>query len=317
MPSETPLNIVFAGTPAFAAAHLQALLASQHRVVAVYTQPDRPAGRGKQLQASPVKALALEAGIPVFQPVNFKSAEDQATLAALAPDLMVVVAYGLLLPQAVLDSPRLGCINVHASVLPRWRGAAPIQRAVESGDAETGITIMQMEAGLDTGPMLHITRCPIVPLETAGQLHDRLAALGPPALLQVLSGLGEGSCVAQPQDDSQACYARKLSKDEAQLDFSQSAAVLARRVAAFNPVPMAYFFAGEVRVRVMSAKPLDVNTSSAPGEILRLDAQGLLIACGNEALLVDVLQLPGKTPQRVADVLHGQHPFAQGQVLAP
>ncbi len=229
------LRIVFAGTPEFAAEHLKALLDTPHRIVAVYTQPDRPAGRGQKLMPSAVKSLALEHGLPVMQPQSLRNAEAQAELAALRADLMVVVAYGLILPQAVLDIPRLGCINSHASLLPRWRGAAPIQRAVEAGDAESGVTVMQMEAGLDTGPMLLKVSTPISAADTGGSLHDRLAALGPKAVVEAIAGLAAGTLHGEVQDDALATYAHKLNKDEARLDWSRPAVELERQVRAFTP----------------------------------------------------------------------------------
>ena len=210
-----PLNIIFAGTPDFAAQHLQALLNSSHNVIAVYTQPDKPAGRGKKLQASPVKQLAEQHHIPVYQPKSLRKAEAQSELIALHADVMVVVAYGLILPQAVLDAPTYGCLNVHGSLLPRWRGAAPIQRAIWAGDTQTGVTIMQMDAGLDTGDMLHKVSCEILPTETSASLYNKLAELAPPALIEVLDHLGNGKFTAEKQDDTQSNYADKLSKEEA------------------------------------------------------------------------------------------------------
>ena len=229
------LRIVFAGTPDFAAAHLQALLQAGLNIVAVYSQPDRPAGRGHKLTPSAVKQLAVQHELPVYQPQTLRAPEAQAELAALQPDLLVVVAYGLILPQAVLDIPRLGCINSHASLLPRWRGAAPIQRAIEAGDAETGVTVMQMEAGLDTGPMLLKTQTPILPEDTGGSLHDRLAELGPPAVLQAIAGLAAGTLQGEVQDDSLATYAHKLGKADARIDWSRPASELALMIRAFNP----------------------------------------------------------------------------------
>src|SRR5690606_33051097 len=234
------LNIVFAGTPPFAARHLASLLETQHRIVAVYTQPDRAAGRGKQLQPSAVKTLALAHDLPVFQPASLKSTEEQQQLAQLQPDVMVVVAYGLLLPQAVLDIPKFGCINVHGSLLPRWRGAAPIQRALWAGDKETGVAIMQMEAGLDTGPVLLEARLPILADDTSASLYEKLAQLGPTALCDALHQLPDLLSKAQPQNDSLATYAHKLSKEEAQLDWQRPADELERWVRAFNPWPICW-----------------------------------------------------------------------------
>ncbi|WP_081136608.1 methionyl-tRNA formyltransferase, partial [Halomonas sp. BC2] len=255
----SPLRVVFAGTPDFAASSLAALLDSEHEVVAVYTQPDRPAGRGRKLTPSPVKQLAQAQALPVYQPISLKDAEAQAELAALNADVMVVVAYGLLLPQAVLDTPRLGCINVHASLLPRWRGAAPIQRAIEAGDSASGVTIMQMDAGLDTGAMLHEVRTPITPRTTGGDLHDRLAIQGANALIHVLDNLDNGSLQATAQPDEGVTYAAKLSKAEAELDFSQPAEQLARKIRAFNPWPVAWCALGNDRLRLLMA-------SVEPGE---------------------------------------------------
>lgn len=306
MDSSQSLDIVFAGTPDFAARHLQALLQSHHRLVGVYTQPDRPAGRGKKLTPSPVKQVALEAGLPVFQPESLRASEAQEELRALKPDLMVVVAYGLLLPQAVLDIPRLGCINVHASLLPRWRGAAPIQRAIEAGDVETGVTIMQMEAGLDTGPMLHKATCAIEAQDTAARLHDRLAALGPEALLQTLADLAQGNAKPERQDDSLSNYARKIDKAEAELDWEVPATQLERKVRAFNPFPMAFTFRGEDRIRVLAAEPVAApDGNEPPGTVLDIGNGGIVVRCGEDALRVTHLQLPGKKPMDAAQFFNG------------
>ena len=234
------LRLVFAGTPEFAAVHLQALIDAGYPIAAVYTQPDRPAGRVQKLAMSPVKQLALSHGIPVQQPPTLRDPAAQATLAALEPDLLVVVAYGLILPQAVLDIPRLGCINSHASLLPRWRGAAPIQRALEAGDAESGVTVMRMEAGLDTGPMLSKVSTPLTADDTGGSLHDRLASLGAAAVVQALPGLADGSLAGEVQDDDLATYAHKLNKDEARLDWGRPAVELERRIRAFDPWPLCH-----------------------------------------------------------------------------
>ncbi len=298
------LKIIFAGTPEFAAEALQALLQTEHQIVAVYTQPDRPAGRGRKLMASPVKQLALEHGIEVRQPKSLKGETEQAELAALQADLMVVVAYGLLLPQAVLDAPRLGCINLHASLLPRWRGAAPIQRAILAGDSESGVTIMQMEAGLDTGPMLHIQRCPITEDDIGGTLHDRLAGLGAEALLAVLPGLADGSVEAEPQDDSQSNYAKKLDKQEARVDWTQSGKQIDRQVRAFNPWPVAQAdFDGKV-MRIWECEPLDGDTLAEPGTIVASGREGFDVATGKGLLRIKKLQMPGKRAMDAADFLN-------------
>ncbi len=313
--SPPTLNILFAGTPEFAAAHLQALLTSRHRIVGVYTQPDRPAGRGKQLHASPVKQLAQAAQLPVYQPLNLKTADAQAELAALKADILVVVAYGLLLPQAVLDAPRLGCINVHASLLPRWRGAAPIQRAIEAGDDVTGITIMQMDIGLDTGAMLLKTYCPILPEDTASQLHDRLASQGPDALLEALESLAKGELRGQTQNNDLATYAHKLTKAEALLDWTASAELLARRVRAFNPFPTAFTLINGERLRVLNATPTELHTAARPGTLLEISTQGLRVACGQGCLEIQQVQFAGKNPASIKALLNGQHPFVVGMPL--
>ncbi|NIC05793.1 methionyl-tRNA formyltransferase [Billgrantia bachuensis] len=306
------LRVIFAGTPDFAAASLAALLHSRHRVVAVYTQPDRPAGRGRKLTASPVKSLALEHDLPVRQPETLKRAEVQAELAGFEADIMLVVAYGLILPQAVLDIPRLGCLNVHASLLPRWRGAAPIQRAIEAGDSESGVTIMQMDAGLDTGAMLLTRRTPITATTTGGELHDTLATLGGEALVEVLDALADEGLVATPQPEAGVTYAAKLSKAEAELDFSRPARELAAKVRAFNPWPVAWSTCGEERLRLLmaeAANPHAGEPSASPGTLLAPDADALRIACGlrgDEVLRITRAQLPGGKPLAARDLLNAR-----------
>ncbi|MGE7993131.1 methionyl-tRNA formyltransferase [Pseudomonas sp. NPDC089554] len=308
------MRIVFAGTPEFAAEHLKALLDSPYEIVAVYTQPDRPAGRGQKLMPSAVKALAVAHDIPVLQPPTLRNAEAQAELAALEPDLMVVVAYGLILPQAVLDIPRLGCINSHASLLPRWRGAAPIQRAVEAGDAESGVTVMRMEAGLDTGPMLLKVTTPISAEDTGGTLHDRLAEMGPPAVIQAIAGLADGSLQGEVQDDALATYAHKLNKDEARLDWSRPAVELERLIRAFNPWPVCHSTLDGESVKVLAAT---LSTGQgAPGEILSASKDGLVVACGDAALSLTRLQLPGGKALAFSDLFNSRREkFASGKVL--
>jgi len=308
------LRIVFAGTPEFAAEHLKALLDTPHEIVAVYTQPDRPAGRGQKLMPSPVKQLAAQHGLPVLQPPTLRNPEAQAELAALQPDLMVVVAYGLILPQAVLDIPRLGCINSHASLLPRWRGAAPIQRAVQAGDAESGVTVMQMEAGLDTGPMLLKVATPISPEDTGGSLHDRLARLGPPAVVEAIAGLAAGTLKGEVQDDALATYAHKLSKDEAKLDWSRPAVELERAVRAFDPWPVCHTTLNGEPLKVWAARLGEGQ--GEPGKILDASRDGLLVGCGEGSLLLTRVQLPGGKPLAFADLFNSRREqFASGLVL--
>jgi methionyl-tRNA formyltransferase len=288
-----PLRIVFAGTPEFAASYLKALIDSKHQLTGVYTQPDRPAGRGKKIQASSVKQLAESAEIPVFQPLSLKSESEQIALAGLEADVLVVVAYGLILPQAILDTPKYGCLNVHASLLPRWRGAAPIQRAIEAGDELAGVTIMQMDAGLDTGAMLATKTCPIED-HTGASLHNKLAELGPPILLDVLDRLENYQHLAQAQNDEGANYAAKITKAEAQIDWHQSAVVLDRKIRAFNAFPVCFSELGGKRVRLWSASVLNLDACTEPaGTITRANAQGIAVCCGEGQILIHSLQLPG------------------------
>jgi methionyl-tRNA formyltransferase len=308
------MRIVFAGTPEFAAQHLQALLDAGRQIVAVYTQPDRPAGRGQKLMPSPVKQLALQHGIAVYQPQTLRDPAAQAELAALAPDLMVVVAYGLILPQVVLDTPRLGCINSHASLLPRWRGAAPIQRAIEAGDASSGVTVMQMEAGLDTGPMLLKVTTTITAEDTGGSLHDRLATLGSQAVVEAVTKLAAGGLRGEVQDDSLATYAHKLNKDEARLDWSRPAVELERLVRAFNPWPICHSTLNGEALKVHAAQLGEGQ--GAPGSVLAADKSGLTVACGEGALRLTRLQLPGGKPLSFADLYNSRREqFAPGMVL--
>lgn len=303
------LKVIFAGTPEFAAQHLRTLLdKSQHELVAVYTQPDRPSGRGKKLTASAVKELALARGIPVYQPDSLKGSEAQQQMAALKADLMVVVAYGLILPTAVLTIPHLGCINVHASLLPRWRGAAPIQRAIEAGDAQTGITLMQMDEGLDTGAMLSTAASAISGTDTAGTLQDKLAILGAEALLNILGVYSEsdGEPNSEQQDDALATYAHKITKTDALIDWHQSAETLDCIIRAFNPMPVAFTTLAKDRIRIWQARPIAQEHQAAPGTILSCDRDGILVACQTGALLLTEIQLAGKRRMPVSDVLQGR-----------
>jgi len=307
-----PLNLLFAGTPEFSATHLDALIDSKHQLIAVYTQPDRPAGRGKKLQASPVKELAEQADIPVFQPASLRDARARGQLASLGADALVVVAYGLILPQEVLDAPRLGCINVHASLLPRWRGAAPIQRAIQAGDSQTGTTIMQMDAGLDTGDMLASTTCPIGPETTAASLHDELARRGAALLLDVLEDLPAYQARATPQDDGRATYADKILKPEAELDWRLSATSLDRAIRAFNPFPVCFSKLQGTRIKVWSARPAgSAPLQEPPGTVLRADRRGVLVNCGAGQLNIEQLQLPGGKPLTAEQLLHGSGDLIQ------
>ncbi|QYJ78909.1 methionyl-tRNA formyltransferase [Shewanella acanthi] len=307
-----PLNIIFAGTPDFASRHLQALINSEHNVIGVYTQPDRPAGRGKKLTASPVKELALANNIPVYQPGSLRKEAAQQELASLNADIMVVVAYGLILPKVVLDTPRLGCINVHGSILPRWRGAAPIQRALWAGDKETGVTIMQMDVGLDTGDMLLKTYLPIEDDDTSATLYEKLAQQGPQALLQALQGVAAGALSAEKQDESLANYAEKLSKEEARLDWSKSAKQLWQEVRAFNPWPVSYFEHQGNTIKVWQTQVSATTSNAAPGTIISASKKGIEVATADGVLTLLSMQLPGKKPLSVADILN-----ARGEWFTP
>lgn len=300
------LKLIFAGTPDFAARHLAALLSSDHEVVAVYTQPDKPAGRGQKLTASPVKELALAHELPVYQPASLRSEEAQAELAALGADLMVVVAYGLILPKAVLDTPRLGCINVHGSLLPRWRGAAPIQRSIWAGDAETGVTIMQMDVGLDTGAMIRKVTCPIAFDETSTSLYDKLAELGPQALVDTLDAMAAGEACAEEQDDALANYAQKLSKEEARIDWSMDAAAIERCIRAFNPWPISWFEVAEQTIKVWQAEVIKQDHAQPAGTLLKADKQGIDVATGKGVLRLLALQPPGKKAMSASDLLNSR-----------
>ena len=308
------MKIIFAGTPEFAAVALEALYAAGHDITLVLTQPDRPAGRGMQLQASAVKQCALRHGTPVAQPVSLRldgkhpevARQAHELLHATPHDVMVVAAYGLILPRSVLDIPPLGCLNIHGSLLPRWRGAAPIHRAIEAGDTETGITIMQMEEGLDTGPMLSIESVPIGDDATTGSLHDTLAALGGKMIVEALARLERGDLPATPQPEQGANYAPKISKEEAALDFTRPADELARKIRAFNPFPGATARVGESVIKLWQARPVSVATPGTAGQVLAADAQGgIVVACGSGALLLTELQKPGGKRLPASEFLKG------------
>jgi len=300
-----PLRVAFAGTPDFAVPALEALLDAGHEVAAIYSQPDRPAGRGRKLRPSPVKACALAHDLEIRQPLTLRDPEAQQALAALKLDAMIVVAYGLILPPPVLTAPRLGCINVHASLLPRWRGAAPIQRALLAGDAETGVTIMQMEQGLDTGPMLVKESLAISPTDTSATLHDRLAVLGAQLLTTTLPALDRGELVAETQDPALATYANKLAKTEARLDWSAPAVLLDRQVRGLDPWPVAEARFGDQPLRIWQATPLQGH-AEPPGRIVHTGPEGIDVACGDGLLRLLRLQLPGKRPVTAGEFANGR-----------
>ncbi len=315
-----PLKIIFAGTPDFAAQHLAALIQSEHNIVAVYCPPDKPAGRGKKLTACATKLLALAHNIPVEQPENFKAPETQVWLTSYQADVMVVVAYGLLLPTVILNTPRLGCINVHGSILPKWRGAAPIQRALEAGDPQTGVTIMQMDKGLDTGDMILTATCDITAKDTSATLYQKLAELGPKALLDTLTLMANGEYQRQPQDNSKTSHAAKLDKADAELNWQLSAGVLDRKIRAYIPWPVTQFTFNESteqhRIRVWQASVIELEHDQIPGTIISSDKQGIVVATTSNALRLETLQLPGKKALAVADIINGKADwFAIGQSI--
>ncbi len=316
----TPLNVIFAGTPEFAAVHLQAVIDSEHSLRAVYTQPDRPAGRGRKLTASPVKELALVNHLPVYQPETLKSPQAMQQMASLNADILVVVAYGLILPEEILKIPLMGCINIHASLLPRWRGAAPIQRAIEADDKETGITIMQMDAGLDTGDMLFKSKISINKDETAASLHDRLMDCGAKSLIKALQAIAAGKLNPERQDNSKASYAVKLSKQESSIDWSLDMDMIGRKIRAFTPWPGSSVSMEGIKMKVLAepvtedypdAKPQKMND---PGKIISADKKGLRVACQKGSLLITSIQIPGKKMIPVASLLNSyQDQFKTGR----
>jgi methionyl-tRNA formyltransferase len=310
------MRIIFAGTHDLAVPTLQALIASEHEVVAVYTQPDRPAGRGRQLTMSLVKTEALKHELSVLQPLTLKDPAAQATLIAFKADVLIVVGYGLLLPMPVLQAPRYGCINVHVSLLPRWRGASPIQSAILAGDSKSGVSIMQMDAGMDTGPIFTQAECAIFPDDTSQTLQDRLAQLGAQTLLPVLAQLPQGKLHAHVQDDALACHAPKLTKAQALLDWKLPADQLARCVRAFNPWPMAYFAYQQEQIRVLEALALKEETTELPGTIIQVSKAGLDLATGDGVLRLLRLQCPGGKPLTIAQLLNGKpHLFQAGATI--
>ena len=307
------MNIIFAGTPDFAAQHLAALINSQHNIVAVYCPPDKPAGRGKKLTACATKQLALENNLPVEQPINFKATRDQQQLAHYNADIMVVVAYGLLLPEVILNAPRLGCINVHGSLLPKWRGAAPIQRALEAGDEKTGVTIMQMDKGLDTGAMLLTAQCQIEHTDTSASLYEKLAKLGPKALLDTLNLMATNAHHAASQNDNLASYAHKLDKSEAEINWHLTALELDRKIRAYIPWPVAQFTFTENaqkvkqhRIRIWQASIKEIDTVEPAGTIISADKNGILVSTIQGAICLEILQLPNKKALPVQAILNGR-----------
>lgn len=300
----TQLRIVFAGTPEFALPCLDALLTSKHRLLAVYTQPDRPAGRGRKLQPSAVKQWATAQNIPVFQPLNFKTEQAINELSALKPDILVVIAYGLILPKKVLTIPRLGCINVHASLLPQWRGASPIQQAILHGDSHSGVTIMQMDVGMDTGDSLIQVSCELNSNETAGTLHDKLAAISAKPLLTTLDDLAVGQAKPLPQIHEEATYASKIDKEDGLIDWRQPATIIDRKIRAYNPWPIAYTHANNEAMRVYEAKIESDVSSEAPGTIIAINKNGLFISTGTQVMSIQRIQFPGGKTISISDWLN-------------
>jgi methionyl-tRNA formyltransferase len=312
--ANTPLRIVFAGTPDFAALNLQALLDSEHQVVAVYTQPDKKGKRKNQMAPRPVKDLALAHDIPVFQPHSLKTEEEQQVLANLEADIMVVVAYGMLLPKAILDTPKNGCINVHGSILPRWRGAAPVERSMLAGDAETGVTIMQMDEGLDTGDMLLIAKTPISDKDTSLAVFERLSELGTKALVDTLGQIQAGTLTPEKQNNDLATYAKKLSKDEGVIDWSLPAAEIDLKIRTLSPRIAVTFKMGEDKIKLLQCELIEQQ--GTPGEILPSDKKSIVVACGEGAIKLKQLQLPGKKPMDAAAILNSKREqFSAGVTL--
>ncbi len=314
----TELRIIFAGTPEFAAVALQAILKGPHQIVGVYTQPDRPSGRGRKLTSSPVKQLALEYDIPVFQPASLKCSQQQNILVNLNADVMVVAAYGLILPEEILNAPHFGCINIHASLLPRWRGAAPIQHAILAGDDATGITIMQMDVDLDTGNMMYVDQCQIAENDTGSSLHDHLAIMGAEAITKVLGELPKYQHAAQAQDNNLTTYATKLNKSIAVIDWQQSAVQIAQQIKAFNSWPVAHTNLGELRIRVWQASVFQDHANEPkliPGTIISSNTDGIDVVCKQGILRLEIIQLPGAKALPVAAVLNSRHALFQPNAI--
>ena len=311
------MRVIFAGTPEFAAIHLLSLINDDaQEVVAAYTQPDRPAGRGKKLTSSPVKLLARQHGIPVYQPSSLNNEVALSDLATLEADIMVVVAYGLILPQSVLSIPSYGCINVHGSILPKWRGAAPIQRAIENGDQSSGITVIQMDAGLDTGAMLSVSHCNIDKDETSASLHSKLALLGADSLSSTLRKIQDQTVVGITQDSNLSSYANKIKKSEALVNWSESAHIIERKIRAYNPFPVSFSMLDGLRIKIWSASVQEKEMEGEIGEIISATARGLEIKCGQFCLLIQELQLPGKARMAVSEVLKSKALlFSHGQIF--
>ena len=304
------MKIIFAGTPEFSASHLEFLLKqNEHSIVGVFTQPDRPSGRGRKLKPSPVKKVAERNQIPIFHPISFRDIASVKMVQKLQADLIIVVAYGLILTEAVLKLPRFGCINVHASLLPRWRGAAPIQRSIEAGDSETGISIMQMDTGLDTGDVLATSRCTIGPADNAESISRKLCDLGGPALLNTIQLIAQGRSIPIPQNDSLSCYAEKIKKNEALINWHSDSVVIERKIRAFNPSPGAYSIIDSKRIKVFSAINLQKRSTESPGTILTIDKMGLEISCGKGNLLLEEIQLEGKSRIHVREMLKSRMRF--------
>jgi methionyl-tRNA formyltransferase len=310
------VNIIFAGTPEFAASHLDFLLNNNQNITAVLTQPDRPAGRGNKMTASAVKQLSLKRGLRVLQPASLKSTTIEDHLVALNADLIVVVAYGVILPKSIIKIPTFGCINVHASLLPKWRGAAPIQRAIEAGEKETGVSVMQIDEGLDTGPVICQSQCFIKPSDTAGDLLRTLSKIGCPSLLRCIELIKTGSATLIPQDHDRSSYAPKITKSEAFIDWSEDAQQIERKIRAFNPSPVAYTTLNSIRIKIWRAQPIEKLSTTPPGVILSDDKKGLAVACRDKCLRLLEVQFPGKSRIKVADLLNSNASFlAEGNRL--